>query len=59
MLSLFVFVLVSFVFALSGFGIQVGSDLSKLGPYSYSEGGVTVNAYEMESNPWYWCLCFC
>ena len=56
MLSLFLFALVpSFVFALAGFGIQVGSDLSKLGSYSYSEGsGVTevnINTYEMESNP--------
>ena len=45
----------SYVFALAGFGIQVGSDLSKLGPYTYSEGsGVTevnINTYEMESNP--------
>ena len=42
-------------FALIGFGIQAGSDLSKLGPYSFSEGSgltqVTVNAYEMEANP--------
>ena len=56
MLSVLVMVLVpSFAFALAGFGIQVGSDLSKLGPYSYSEGsGVTevnINTYEMESNP--------
>ena len=56
MLSLFMFALVpSFVFALAGFGIQVGSDLSKLGSYSYSEGSglteVTINTYEMESNP--------
>ncbi len=37
MLSLFMIVLVpSFAFALAGFGIQVGSDLSKLGSYSYS-----------------------
>ena len=28
----------SYAFALAGFGIQVGSDLSKLGSYSYSEG---------------------
>ncbi len=56
MLSVLVMVLVpSFAFALAGFGIHVGSDLSKLGPYSYSEGsGVTevnINTYEMESNP--------
>ena len=56
MLSLFMIVLVpSFAFALAGFGIQVGSDLSKLGSYSYSEGSglteVTINTYEMESNP--------
>ena len=54
MLSVLVIVLIpSFAFALVGFGIQVGSDLSKLGPYSYSEGsGVTevnINTYEMES----------
>jgi hypothetical protein len=55
---LFVLVMVlapSSAFALIGFGIQAGSDLSKLGPYSYSEGSgltqVTVNAYEMEANP--------
>ena len=45
----------SYVFALAGFGIQVGSDLSKLDPYSYSEGSgiaeVNVNTYEMKSNP--------
>jgi len=56
MISLFMFALVpSFAFALAGFGIQVGSDLSKLGSYSYSEGSgdteVTINTYEMESNP--------
>ena len=56
MLSLFMIVLVpSFAFALAGFGIQVGSDLSKLGSYSYSEGSgitaVTINTYEMETNP--------
>ena len=55
---LFVLVMVlapSSSFALIGFGIQTGSDLSKLGPYSYSEGSglteVTINTYEMESNP--------
>ena len=56
MLSLFMMALIpSFAFALAGFGIQVGSDLSKLGSYSYSEGSglteVTINTYEMESNP--------
>ena len=56
MLSLFMFALVpSFAFALAGFGIQAGSDLSKLSSYSYSEGSglteVTINTYEMESNP--------
>ena len=56
MLSVLVMALVpSSVFALAGFGIQVGSDLSKLGSYSFSEGSglteVTINTYEMESNP--------
>ena len=56
MLSVLVMVLApSYVFALAGFGIQVGSDLSKLNPYSYSEGSgiteVNVNTYEMKSNP--------
>ena len=38
-LSILVMVLIpSFAFALIGFGIQVGSDLSKLGAYSYTEG---------------------
>tara|TARA_S200000501_G_scaffold40628_1_gene33096 strand:+ start:251 stop:958 length:708 start_codon:yes stop_codon:yes gene_type:complete len=45
----------SSAFALIGFGIQVGSDLSKLDSYSFSEGSglteVTINTYEMESNP--------
>lgn len=45
----------SSVFALAGFGIQVGSDLSKLGAYSKTEGSgltaVTVNSFAMESNP--------
>ena len=55
-LSLFMMAFIpSFAFALAGFGIQVGSDLSKLGSYSYSEGSglteVTINTYEMESNP--------
>ena len=56
MLSVLVIVLIpSFAFALAGFGIQVGSDLSKLGSYSYSEGSevteVNINTYEMESYP--------
>ena len=56
MLSVLVMVLApSYAFALAGFGIQVGSDLSKLNPYSYSEGSgiteVNVNTYEMKSNP--------
>ena len=56
MLSILVMALVpSSAFALAGFGIQVGSDLSKLGSYSFSEGSglteVTINTYEMESNP--------
>jgi len=56
MLSVLVMALVpSSAFALAGFGIQLGSDLSKLGPYSFSEGSglteVTINTYEMESNP--------
>ena len=41
----------SSVFALVGFGVQGGTDLSKLGAYSYSEGLVSVDALEMESNP--------
>ena len=45
----------SYIFALAGFGIQFGSDLTKLGAYTHSEGEglatVTVNSYEMESNP--------
>ena len=40
----------SYIFALAGFGIQVGSDLTKLGSYTHSEGEgiatVTVNSYE-------------
>jgi len=56
MLSVLVMALIpSFAFALAGFGIQLGSDLSKLGSYSFSEGSglteVTINTYEMESNP--------
>ena len=44
-------ILHSSVFALVGFGVQGGTDLSKLGAYSYSEGVVSVDALEMESNP--------
>ena len=44
-------ILHSSVFALVGFGVQGGTDLSKLGAYSYSEGLVSVDALEMESNP--------
>lgn len=56
MLSVLVMALIpSSVFALAGFGVQLGSDLSKLGSYSFSEGSglteVTINTYEMESNP--------
>ena len=56
MLSVLVMAIIpSFAFALAGFGIQLGSDLSKLGSYSFSEGSglteVTINTYEMESNP--------
>ena len=45
----------SSAFALIGFGVQGGSDLSKLGSYSYSGGSgaetFVINTYEMESNP--------
>ena len=41
----------SSAFALIGFGIQGGQDMSKLGAYSYSEGLVSINALEMGSNP--------
>lgn len=45
----------SSAFAILGFGIQVGQDLAKLESYSYTDGeglaAVTVNSYEMESNP--------
>ena len=44
-------ILHSSAFALVGFGVQAGTDLSKLGAYNYSEGLVSVNALEMESNP--------
>ena len=52
LLVVFIFtILHSSVFALVGFGVQGGTDLSKLGAYSYSEGVVSVDALEMESNP--------
>mgnify|MGYP001446677522 FL=1 len=52
LLVVFIFtILHSSVFALVGFGVQGGTDLSKLGAYSYSEGLVSVDALEMESNP--------
>ena len=41
----------SSAFALIGFGIQGGQDMSKLGAYSYSEGLVSINTIEMGSNP--------
>ena len=51
-LVIFTFLIMhSSVFALVGFGVQGGTDLSKLGAYSYSEGLVSVDALEMESNP--------
>ena len=52
---LIIAMLPSYVFALIGFGLQFGSDLSKLGPQSYTEGSgdlaFNVNSYEMKSNP--------
>ena len=56
MLSILIIaILPSYAFALIGFGLQFGSDLSKLGPQSYTEGSgdltFNVNSYEMESNP--------
>ena len=52
LLVIFTFLILhSSVFALVGFGVQGGTDLSKLGAYSYSEGLVSVDALEMESNP--------
>ena len=52
---LIIAMLPSYAFALIGFGLQFGSDLSKLGPQSYTEGSgdltFNVNSYEMESNP--------
>ena len=44
-------ILHSSAFALVGFGVQAGTDLSKLGAYNYSEGLVSVNALEMDANP--------
>jgi len=41
----------SSAFALIGFGIQGGQDMSKLEAYSYSEGLVSINALEMGTNP--------
>ncbi len=42
----------SYIFALGGFGLQFGQDLSKLGEHLDTETeGVTVKAYEMKSNP--------
>ena len=38
----------SSAFALIGFGIQGGQDMSKLGAYSYSEGLVSINALEWD-----------
>ena len=56
MLSILIIaILPSYAFALIGFGLQFGSDLSKLGSQSYTEGSgdlvFNVNSYEMESNP--------
>ena len=44
-------VLHSFAFALVGFGFQGGTDMTKLGASSHTDGLVTVNSFEMESNP--------
>ena len=41
----------SSAFALIGFGIQGGQDMTKLGAYSHTDGIVSVNSFEMESNP--------
>ena len=45
----------SSAFALIGFGIQAGSDLSKLGANTYIDssrsGPVIFNSYEMKNNP--------
>ena len=52
---LIIAMLPSYAFALIGFGLQFGSDLSKLGSQSYTEGSgdlaFNVNSYEMKSNP--------
>lgn len=52
---LIIAMLPSYAFALIGFGLQFGSDLSKLGPQSYTEGSgdlaFNVNSYEMKNNP--------
>ena len=48
LLTLAFTMLPSSAFALIGFGIQGGQDMSKLGAYSYSEGLVSINALEME-----------
>ena len=44
-------VLHSFAFSLAGFGFQGGTDMTKLGASSHTDGSVTVNSFEMESNP--------
>ena len=45
----------STAFALIGFGIQAGSDLSKLGPETYVDNSgeipVVFNSYEMKNSP--------
>ena len=52
---LIIAMLPSYAFALIGFGLQFGSDLSKLDPQSFTEGSgelaFNVNSYEMKSNP--------
>ena len=51
-LSIFMLALIpTSAFALIGFGFQVGSDVSKLEAESFSDGIVTINAFEMETNP--------
>ena len=48
-------VMPAYIFALAGFGIQLGSDMAILSENNFTEGegltAVTVNSYEMESNP--------
>ena len=44
-------ILHSSAFALVGFGFQGGTDMTKLGAYSHTDGPVSVNSFEMESNP--------